>query len=206
MTETKRPFKHKREFKKSFEDHCIRLVIDAYQEAVRKKSIPVSWEEDDITEQLVENIVNNHKRFRWRVTVNTQNTIIDKNAPKVKGYAAKSSVVDLRFANITTIKEVEYFMEAKNLKENDSHLKRRYIDTGIDSFITGKYPNFFLAGYLLEGDLLNTVDGINKLMMKDKREKEMLKRCDCKYHDQYYESVHSETGILKHFILDFTIL
>jgi len=206
MTETKRPFNYRDVFRRSFESRCIRLIITAYQQGITEKSIAVDWDENDITEQLFEYISDNPERLKWKVSVNPENPLPGKSIIKEKGFAAKYQRIDMRFTSFSLDKEFRYFMEAKNLKENNPHLKRRYIDTGIDSFITGKYPNFFLAGYLLEGDLNNTVDGINKLIKKDQRENEILKRCAYKYHDQYYESVHSDAGILKHFILDFTIL
>lgn len=206
MTEMKSSFNHTEVFRRSFESRCIRLAVVAYQRALTEKSIAVDWDENDITAQLFEYISDNPERLNWKVSVNPENPLPDKKIIKEKGFAAKYPRIDMRFTTFSLEKEFRYFMEAKNLKENDSQLKRRYIDTGIDSFINGKYPNFFLAGYLLEGDLLNAVDGVNKLLKKDKREKEILKKCDYKYHDQYYESVHSDARILKHLIFDYTKL
>jgi hypothetical protein len=96
-------------------------------------------------------------------------------------------------------------IEAKNLKENDSKLKRRYIDEGIDRFVTKKYPYGFLVGYLLEGTVFPTIDGINKLLKKDNRENECLHNQKHEIVQQYFESNHSEL-CLKHLIFDFTAL
>ena len=71
--------------------------------------------------------------------------------------------------------EYEYFFEAKNLKQNNSALKRRYINTGIDNFVSRKYANGSLIGYLLEGKIDETIKGINSLIVKDKRHTETLK-------------------------------
>lgn len=206
MTEIKRFFNHGEVFRRSFEGRCIRLVVAAYQQAITEKSITVDLDENDITAMLIENISDNPVRLKWSIFANRENPLTDKNQMNKKGYSAKESRIDMQFANITSEKEYRFFMEAKNLKEKDSQLKRRYIYSGIDSFIYGKYPNFFLTGYLLEGDLINTVNGVNKLLKKYKREKEILKRCNYKYHDHYYESEHPDAVVLKHLILDFTEL
>jgi len=52
--------------------------------------------------------------------------------------------------------------------------------------------------------LINAVDGINKLLKKDRRKSEILIKKNCKYHNEYYESMHSSIGILKHYMFDFT--
>src|SRR5690606_3196577 len=100
--------------------------------------------------------------------------------------------------------EFEYFFEAKNLKQNDSKLKRRYIKTGIDSFVSKKYENGTLIGYLLEGKIFDTVNGVNALLVKDKRDSEILKLGSNNLLKSYYESNHSKIAILKHLIFDFT--
>ena len=102
--------------------------------------------------------------------------------------------------------EYQYFFEAKNLKEESSALKRRYIDTGIKNFNSKKYTNGCLVGYLMSGDVELTIGGINSLLLKDNREKETLSKEYCKYHDSYYESSHSNIQCLKHYIFDFTLL
>ena len=94
-------------------------------------------------------------------------------------------------------------MEAKNLKEKNSGLKKRYIEIGIENFITGKYPRGFLVGYLLEGTVIPTVDGINDLLKKCNREKELLHTKKHKIVQCYYESEHSQIGVLKHLTFDF---
>ena len=100
--------------------------------------------------------------------------------------------------------EYTYYFEAKTLKEKDSALKRRYINTGINSFITKKYENGSLVGYLVKGDLNKTIRGINSLLKKDNRNSEILIEKKLQKHNNYYESEHQEIGILKHLIFDFS--
>src|SRR5690606_41535023 len=129
---------------------------------------------------------------------------IPKDIPKVKGFADKFPRIDFRLTSFISTYEYEYFFEAKNLKQNDSALKRRYIDTGINNFVSGKYEKGSLVAYLLEGKTDETVKGINSLLEKDKRNTEVLNLKSNKLLKTVYESNHSNIGTLKHLIFDFT--
>lgn len=188
----------------SFENRCFSLVVAAYQQSISEKSVSYDWEENDITAQLHEYIEDNSFRLRWSITSNVEHHILKTTEKKVKGFSAKSPRIDLRFATIRSKQEYIYFFESKNLKESDSSLKRRYITTGIDNYISGKYRNGCLIGYLLAGNLDNTIAGINSMLKKDNRSSEFLLKQTFRLHDQYYESNHTALGILKHLIFDFT--
>jgi len=192
-------------FKLSFQNRCIQLFVSAYKSAIFEKTISLDWDENDITAQLHYYIDNNPQRSAWKISTNVEHHLAIKNETKVKGFSAKYPRIDLRFNTFNSTNEVIYFMEAKNLRENNSALKRRYIETGIDNFISGKYNNGLLVGYLLSGEINNTIEGINKLLRKDNRESEVICKCSSNYHDQYFESVHLNPLILRHLMFDFTL-
>ncbi|MDR2556061.1 MAG: hypothetical protein LBC64_11640 [Fibromonadaceae bacterium] len=199
-------FKHISEFKDSVENKCIHLLVEAYNQSITDKLIQLNWEENDITKQLSEYIENNPlRKGNPFIMINVEHNLSKITAKKTKGFAAKSLRIDLCFATFKSEEEYKVFFEAKNLREKDSALKRRYIDTGIDNFVTEKYPQGFLVGYLLEGAVSPTIDGINNLLKKDNREKECLYPKNHKTVKYYYESNHSEL-CLKHLIFDFTVL
>ena len=103
--------------------------------------------------------------------------MFDETVSFKKGFAAKFSRIDLRYSTFWKGDEYKYFVEAKNLKANDSSSKRRYINTGINNFLTGgKYSDCdgFLVGYILDGNIEDCVIGINKLLEKDNRKTESL--------------------------------
>ena len=191
-------------FRKGFEDRCYQLLIQAFNSSVTEKIIQTDWDENDITSELHEHINSNPLRLKWEISTNVESHLQKENIDKKKGFASKLPRIDLRFNRISSNLEYTYYFEAKNLKENSSKLKRRYIKTGINNFISKKYENGSLVGYLLEGDLNNTVQGINKLLKKDKRNLEYLVRKEMPIHNNYYESEHREIGILKHLIFDFS--
>ena len=193
-------------FRNSFEDKCYRLLIDAYNKIIFDKINVSTFMENDISAIINNNIELNPKSIEWKIYSKTEYPVFNNNQVVEKGFANKQSRIDFVFSVFTSKKMYKYFIEAKNLKEKyDSGLKKRYIDTGINSFISKKYENGSLVGYLLNGEVDNTVlGGINKLLKKDKRESEILIKKSLPIHNNYYESEHKEIGILKHLIFDFS--
>lgn len=187
----------------SFENRCIRLIVAAYHSAISEKTVSLDWYENDITAQLHEYIDSDPLRIKWSISSNLEHHLPKDSIKKEKGFSDKYSRIDLRFV---TFKKLEYiyFLEAKRLKEKDYALKKRYIETGIDNFISKKYPNGCLVGYLLEGNLDLTVMGINSLLNRYNRSTEIMKKQMCNLHDYYYESSHPGINV-KHYIFDFTI-
>lgn len=193
-------------FKKGFEDKCFQLITESYVSAMETKVIKLDWDENDITSELHEHIKENPLRLKWSIVTNVEQHLPKDDIKKEKGFAAKLPRIDLRLVTINSSLEYEYHMEAKNLKEKDSGLKRRYIDTGINNFVSKKYEKGCLLGYILEGNLIKTVSGINKLLKKDTRESESLKYEVNPFHSHYYESKHPDDLFIKHFMFDFTSL
>lgn len=194
---------YKINYKKAFEQRCFRLIIEAYQASLNEKTIQLDWNENDISSEIHKHIKENPLRIKWKVSTSVE-AHIPKNIPKVKGFADKFPRIDFKLTTFSKSNEYDYFFEAKNLKQNDSALKRRYINTGINNFTSKKYENGSLIGYLLEGKIDETVEGINALLKKDKRETEVLNHKQEKLLKSYYESNHSEIGILRHLIFNFT--
>ncbi|AZA54594.1 hypothetical protein [Chryseobacterium sp. G0201] len=189
-------------FKIAFENRCFKLLTQAYQTSLTRNVIQLDWNENDISSELHEYIKVNPLRSKWKVSSNVE-AHLPIAISKLKGFSATFPRIDFRLTSFMSAFEYEYFFEAKNLKERDSALKRRYIDTGIDNFTSGKYKEGSLVGYVLDGVTVNTIDGINKLLKKDSRGTERLIRKLNVLHSDYYESEHSKIGTIKHFLLNF---
>ncbi len=198
--------KVKNAFRTGFENRCLKLLVAAYENAIQDKTISLDWDENDITAQLHKHIASSQLRLNWSIIINREHPLSNKTINKKKGFAAKFPRIDLRFVTINSSQEYEYFFEAKNLKQNNYALKRRYINTGIDNFNSKKYENGCLVGYLLDGDLALTIKGINSLLVKHNRGNEILNKENCRYHNNYYKSSHSNIQCLKHYIFDFTLI
>lgn len=190
-------------FKRAFENKCFSLVIEAYENTIKEKTIQLDWNENDISQELYEKIDANPKRLQFNITASRE-FHLSNTTNKEKGFADKLPRVDLRMSRITSNLEIKYFFEAKRLKENDSGLKRGYIDDGMDRFTSKKYPSGCMLGYLLQGKVSETVKSINSLLIKDKRNTQILNPKKNDLQKDYFESKHIEIGVLKHLIFDFT--
>lgn len=188
---------------KVFEQRCFQLLIEAYQTSLTEQVIQFDWNENDISSELHRHIKENPLRRKWKFITQVE-AHLPKDIPKVKGFSDKFPRIDFKLTSFISSIEFEYFFEAKNLKQNNSALSRRYINTGINNFISKKYVNGSLIGYLLEGKTSETIIGINSLLEKDERNTEILILKSNKQIKTYYESYHTGIGTLKHLIFDFT--
>jgi hypothetical protein len=193
-------------FKSSFETKCMKLLIEAYRTSIAEKEYHLDWNEDDFTDLLDHYITNNPARAHDIISNKRECYLYDDTTPKQKGFADSEKRIDLECSTFSSDKEYHQYFEAKRLKESDSYLYKRYIETGIDSFVSGKYPKGILIAYLVDGNMDNVVkNGINKLLINNNRKVEILSKVKIQIYDQYYESVHPHFGVLKHLMFDFTV-
>lgn len=191
--------------KQSFYNKCIILIVEAYNSSITDKPYTTDWRENDFTEMLDKYIFGNKKRLNWNIICNAEPHLHDTCKTLPKGYADKEKRIDMKMTHIAFRNEFHFYIEAKRLKEHDYNLKKRYIETGIDSYISTKYPKGVLLGYLIEGSTDNTINGINDILIKKGRNDEIMIRKNHPIHKDYFESTHSAFGTLGHFVLDYTI-
>lgn len=188
-----------------FRNKCLSLFFEAYENSKINKDVSASLDENDISTILNNYIQNNPKRIDWQIFSEIEHYIFSKTLTGFnKGFAAKQSRIDFKFGNFWNGNEFKYFIEAKNIKSNDYALKRRYIDTGIDNFLVGgKYHDCegFLVGYALQGTIIDCVNGINKLLISDSRNKEILTNNKVFSFDSFLSS-HTNRD-LDHFFLQY---
>ena len=192
-------------FKRSFEERCITLLVAAYNSSISNNDYKLIWEENDFSSMLEKYIEKNPQRIKWKISCTTEKHLHIDIVQNDKGYANKESRIDMRLSAFSTWKEYFFYAEAKRLKEKDSSLSNRYIETGIDHYLTEKYPHGILLGYLVEGGVDTTIQKINARLAKKKRESEMLIRKEHSLHNQYFESTHPDFGVISHFVFDYTI-
>jgi hypothetical protein len=194
-------------FKRSFEEKCVSLLVSAYNTSITKLDYSIKWMENDFTSMLDRYINQNPQRLMWgwKIDCHVEHHLHKNIIQNKKGYANKEDRIDMKLTSISLGKEFCFYVEAKNLKEKDSKLLKRYIETGIDHYLTEKYPRGILLGYLVGGSVDTTIQKINALLTKKKRESEMLKRQSHSLHDQYFESTHPNFGVISHFVFDYTV-
>ncbi|MFC6861309.1 hypothetical protein [Zunongwangia atlantica] len=195
---------YRQEYLKALEKDCIELVVNAYNTAITDKKYKIDWLENDFSELLGYYVNESPLSLKKRITCKTENKLLSELENKKKGFADKLPRIDFVYFKIWKENRFHCYMEAKRLKQKNSNLKRSYINEGMQRYISKKYPIGCMLGYLLEGQSSETIKGINIMLKKDKRETEILNHKQNKLLENYYESNHSEIGIMKHLIFDFT--
>ncbi len=207
--------------REKFESHCIATLFSGYKLMKEAGEYRCAWEEEALTANLVKHMKLSPQSTDWKLDITPEYHLYTHEITDGIKKAKKSPRIDIRIMNWSYREKMEYFMEAKNLVENDwrkpdgsivsaSYLRARYIDTGIDNFVTKRYPRGCLAGYALEGSVDNIVEGINRMLESNRRNrpKEILKRDEPVHnHPHCFKSEHpvenSSFMVLRHFFLNF---
>jgi hypothetical protein len=134
--------------------------------------IAVTSEEDDITQELFLKISQVWDSRNRAISLVLNNLIpvhqyADSLMKKKKG--RKSPTIDFCFKD--RYEENSYFgAEAKNLYAGRSERIRRYVETGVGNFISGKYGSYSsvssVIGYVLSGEIPDIVVELKKEIQK----------------------------------------
>ena len=209
------------DFENSFRTNCLILIGEAYKWLKDTKNITVDWNEETISANIVTHIDENEKAIAWNINVSDECRLYHKAILNNKETAKSASRIDLKLSTnwIDATKRVCYFVEAKNLIENNcakqgrksklsaKKIQERYISTGIDHFISGEYPsNGCMLGYIIEGTPTRIVENINEILLQATRSDETLKKkkLDIPYLEESYISVHLNNYVLHHYFLQFS--
>jgi hypothetical protein len=197
------------------EKRCLILLCESYFSLKTKNIITIDSDEENISKELIINLENNENKLNWKITVIPEFRIYKAdNTP-----AQKAPRIDFCFSCWMS-QEWQYFVEAKNLIETDAskkgkkskisakHLHKRYVETGIDNYLSGRYPsNACLVGYILQGKTENIIGCINQHLQNCSREPEILVgQCfELPNFDSSYLSKHKNDITIKHLMFDFTV-
>jgi len=135
-----------------------------------------SWKENKFTQTLVSHIKGSELSKKWELSA-VRESYLDELS--TEDDPDKAPRIDLQFSNWTNHVNFEYFVEFKNLSENDwikstgakvkaNALIKRYVTTGIKHFASGYYPqNGCLCGYVTQGDTEGIVSKLNAILIEN---------------------------------------
>jgi hypothetical protein len=207
-------------FEECFMNNCLILFDEAYQYIKGNAGITIDWEEENISANFFKFIDNSGNAIAWNINISDEHRLYYRDVLIGNTTAKSASRIDFRLTTNWTeqMKKLEYYIEAKNLIESDCYkngrktkinakgLHERYINTGIDNFISGKYPqNGCLVGYILQGNSDTIVRKINACLKSKYRDSEKLlkfnKALPCiKF---CFKSNHINGIELSHYMLNF---
>lgn len=208
------------QFQDSFETNCLSLFGEAYVHINNTLDVSVDWEEENISANIFNYINNCERAIGLNINISDEHRLYYQDILSGQVTAKSASRIDFRLTTNWTQEKrrCEFFIEAKNLIESDCVKKgrktklkakqnhERYINTGIDNFISDKYPRKgCLIGYVLQGNPDNIVLKINSILDKSNRNEETLLKQICQIENlsSYYISNHVNHLRLRHYLITF---
>lgn len=156
---------------------CLDALQQGYERMVSDAQYDVCWKEDKLTAHLVAKMEKTGFLNKKQIDIHHQPPIYDNGVIYGDDDPANAPVIDFKFVKWNKSLKFCYYAEAKNLSEKDwiktdgskaavdaSFYRGRYIDTGIQNFLSDRYPDGCLVGYIVQGDQNAVINGLNKLI------------------------------------------
>jgi hypothetical protein len=202
-------------FRNRFEENCQSLLLHAFTTLSFHRNLEQDLE-NDITAQLIGIMKLDPNRKKLNISVDREHYLDSAKVYAGEEHADTSPRIDMKYHTWNKQQEIEYFMEAKLLAENNfvrdgnttpvnaAKLRERYISTGIDNFCSQRYPSGCLVGYIVEGSIFGIVSKINDLLIKRQRNGEKMYVANTST-PEIYISNHAIYNLkeLKHLLLCF---
>lgn len=200
---------------------CCELLLEGYEAMVKAQEYELSWDEEKLTANLISHMQKSEIITRFQIDITAESRDYDEEITIGTKSAKKAGKLDIRISIwgggwFSSKKKMIYVIEAKNLSQSDwkkktgAHVnaryqKKRYINKGIDHFISGHYKNGCLSGYVVQGDSNQIVKDINTILKNSnpsRADEVLVTNGDI---DQCYFSTHDRQNKmeleLKHFML-----
>lgn len=196
------------------ENRCLALLSEGYHATKMSSKISIDYEEEDISKEIILSLKANKKRLTWQIRVEAEYRLYNDKTISAK----QSPRIDFCFSGWDGM-EWEFYAEAKNLIEIDTSksnrkkkvsstsLQKRYIETGIDSYRSSKYPQpGCLIGYILQGEVDRIISSINTHLKNLNRGSEVLTNASFNVAGLNYcfLSNHTSELSIKHLMFDYT--
>ncbi len=207
-------------FQESFETNCLSLFGEAYAHINSTLNISVNWEEENISANFFDYIDKSERAINLNINISDEHRLYYNDILLGQKTAKSASRIDFRLTTNWTAakKRCDFFIEAKNLIEDDcdkigrksklnaKRVQERYINTGIDNFLSDEYPqNGCLIGYVLQGKPDNIVLKMNSILGVSNRSSEVLIKQLCQIENLsfFYISHHVNHRQLRHYLVKF---
>jgi len=159
----------------------FKILIEAYNLALSQKEFSLDWDEEQISQYLVDVMKKSELRVKHQLVIGLERKLNDSlQLPLGVNHPKRLPRIDINIVSWSFSKDIEqeYFFEAKNLCENNwikkngskvssSYYQKRYIDTGIENFRKGRYFDGSIIAYVLQGNTTNIISKINNRLYKD---------------------------------------
>ena len=167
-----------------FEKACLWIMTEAFKQMKREKRYDVTWKETCFSACLVGYMQKIRTDEDIALRIDPESHLYRKEMLNCTEDPDTAPRIDIKISGGWVREDVYYGIEGKILVENDwrtrdaSYLRRRYIATGIDNFVNGRYSDKMnigcMVGYVVQGRASEIASKINNLLIRDERNNENI--------------------------------
>ena len=167
-----------------FEQACLWIMTEAFKRMKREERYDITWKETCFSACLVGYMQKIRHEKDIRLRIDPESHLYREEMLKGTEDPDTAPRIDIKISGGWVHEEVYYGMEGKVLVEDNwrkrdaSYLRHRYIATGIDNFVNGRYSDKMgmgcMVGYVVQGSASEIASKINNLLIRDGRNKEKM--------------------------------
>ncbi|MCG7848042.1 MAG: hypothetical protein MIO93_02535 [ANME-2 cluster archaeon] len=168
----------------NFEQACLWIMTEAFKQMKREKRYDLTWKETCFSACLVGCMQKIRHEKDIRLRIDPESHLYRKEMLNCTEDPDTAPRIDIKISGGWVREDVYYGIEGKVLVENNwrtrnaSYLRRRYITTGIDNFVNGRYSDKMdigcMVGYVVQGSASEIASKINTSLIRDGRNKENI--------------------------------
>jgi len=187
-----------------FERGCLIVVTEAFKDMKNDQCYDLEWKETRFSAHLVDYMrkARDRERMDLALQIDPECHLYRKEILEGMEDPDTAPRIDIRVLGGWVQENAYYAMEGKILVEEDwgtrdnYQLRARYIDTGIDNFVAGRYspdvPRGCMLGYVVQGTPSEIALKINNLLVHRGRDAEQVKnRHSINGYPNCYQSEHT---------------
>lgn len=105
--------------KKGFENRCMVTLIEGYKLMKEAGEYALHWEEESLTANLIKHMKCSSFSSKWKLDISPEYPIYTQEISAGIKKPKEASRIDVRILSWINPEKSEFFIEAKNLAEND---------------------------------------------------------------------------------------
>ena len=167
-----------------FEQKCLWIMTEAFKRMKQESRYDLTWKETCFSACLVGYMRKIRHDEDIALRIDPESHLHREEMLNCTEDPDTAPRIDIKISGGWVHEDVYYGIEGKILVENDwrtrdaSYLRRRYIATGIDNFVNGRYSDKMnigcMVGYVVQGSASEIASKINTLLIRDGRNKENI--------------------------------
>jgi len=202
-----------------FEQACLLIVIEGFKDMKREAHYDLAWKETRFSAHLIGYMQQARERNDLLLRIDPEYHLYHQEVLEGKEDPDTAPRIDIKISGGWAKEDIYYGVEGKVLVENDwgtrdnYQLRTRYIDTGIDNFVSGRYsrdiPRGCILGYVVQGTASEIALKINELLTHHGRASEHLtnrhfiNNCPDCYKSRHIRNTDRQVIRLYHVLLTF---